>query len=913
MKLKTLREILFTTLKNLFIIYFILNHGNISGQNNETNNWIFGEYADLNFTEPSSPLSTQNSAMLATAGSASISDVDGNLLFYTNSEMVWDKNNNTMVNGSGLFGNVSADQNSIIVPISGINNLYYLFTIGAQGLFYSKIDTSLNNGLGEVIALNVPLLPALGVGKISAVHHADGESIWVTTTKLNEANEYTSFYTYKVLANGNIETPIINDNLFFKGVPEGIMKYSPNGEKLAITNILPTSINNHLFRFKFNPETGQLTNKVSILTTFEFFSVVSAYGIEFSNDSNRLYASLMKQGFINSSDNGNLAEDSLKNVLLYKYDVTSFTANASPSFLLHQQLGDLIPASLQLAKNGKIYRALSENENEGISFLGVIDSPNLSGPFSSYNHEDLNLQQKKSRLGLPNFIQSYFRTRILNENICNGEFIDYEIDTYAEITAAQWDFGDGNISNEITPNHAYDDAGNYEISVTITVNNREITTSKIINVYGVPNLLTNQELIQCDSDTDGISLFNLTDIKFKITDPSLNEELVFYESIEDAEENLNIIANYNSYTNIVQNQEIYVRVINANGCFSITSFTLNASFIDVINIPNFYSCENSDGIIGDESAVFNIADIRTEIELLLELTDATSLKFYPSLVDAQTTHNLIRTTLTSESTTIWIRLEANDASCGGIAPVNLIVNSTPIINLNDTYTFCGDSPIILYGDTTNDRLEWLDADGLVLSNSNQFSTSISGTYTHVAYIIENGLECYVSKTFTLIENEPPFFEDINVILDYDNNTISMRIGGNSDYEFSLDNLNFVGNSNNFTFNNLPSGTQTVYVRNITQCEATISKTFHLIGYPKFITPNNDGINDFWKIKGADENNLETIRIYDRYGKIIITLNQRNGYRWDGRINDILMPTTDYWFKVFFTDGQNTTGHFTVKN
>jgi gliding motility-associated-like protein len=53
-------------------------------------------------------------------------------------------------------------------------------------------------------------------------------------------------------------------------------------------------------------------------------------------------------------------------------------------------------------------------------------------------------------------------------------------------------------------------------------------------------------------------------------------------------------------------------------------------------------------------------------------------------------------------------------------------------------------------------------------------------------------------------------------------------------------------------------------------------------YPKFFTPNGDGYNDTWEIKFSFyEQNLK-VNIFDRYGKLIKTLNNTNS--WDGKYN-----------------------------
>lgn len=893
------------------IIYVFIGQLSLFSQNNETSHWNFGEYAGLDFTTPQTVQTIQNSAMLAPGGSASISNDNGDLLFYTNSEVIWDRNNNIMTNGSGLFGNKNALQNSIIVPVPNSDTLYYLFTVGTNGFHYSTIDISLNNGLGAVTNINTALLTAPGCSKLTAVHHSDGESVWVMTTKENETDEYTSFYAYKINTDGSISEPVITDNVLFRGRQKGMMKFSPNGERMAISNFIDDSMVNHLFLFRFNNETGAITNKLSIFTSLAFFEVISAYGIEFSSDSNILYVTLRRQGLL-SPGSGGVPENSEKRNLLYQYNLENNTPSQDIT-ILSDETGDMVPGSLQLAKNGKIYRALLQSENVGENKLGVINNPNEIGLSSSYNHAGVNLLDKKSSIGLPNFIQSYFRTRILNQSLCQDESVVFEIDSYSEITAAQWDFGDGNTSNELFPNHSFSSEGNYNVSVTLNINNKQVTTSKQITVHAAPNLIPQQELIQCDDNGDGISVFNLENIKAKITNPDLEEQFIFYETIEDAEQNINPITNPQSYTNLVPNQEIFTRVINYTQCYSISSFFLNAMYVELLNISDFYVCEDSDGIIGDSKGTFSNIGIRDRIREELGLPDSTSINLYPSLVDAQTTQNEIRTNLVSTSTTIWVRAEEDGLECSGLAPINLIVNNNPVVNLYDSYTFCQDAPISLYGHSSNDRYEWIDSNGTVLSTLQQFTSNTSGTYTHIAYRTQNGLECSNSKTFTLIKNEAPVFETIDVDFNYNNNTIYVEVIGNSIYEFSTDNISFEGNSNSHTFYHIPSGLQKIYVRDIDQCEETIVETLQLIGYPKFFTPNNDGINDFWSVKGADDNTFQSIQIYNRYGKLLITLNQQNMYRWDGRINNNRMPSDDYWFKVDFKDGSTKMGHFTLKN
>src|SRR4051812_6262880 len=76
----------------------------------ETDNWYFGQNASIEFNQSGRPISFNNSAMNTLAGCASISDKQGNLLFYTNGVTVWNRLHQVMQNGSGLAGNANALQ-----------------------------------------------------------------------------------------------------------------------------------------------------------------------------------------------------------------------------------------------------------------------------------------------------------------------------------------------------------------------------------------------------------------------------------------------------------------------------------------------------------------------------------------------------------------------------------------------------------------------------------------------------------------------------------------------------------------------------------------------------------------------------------------------------------------------------------
>ena len=86
--------------------------------------------------------------METNGGSASISDNDGNLLFYTDGITVWNRNHEVMPNGTGLFGSNTVSQSVIIVPKE--EDQYYIFSnqahdLDSHGLSYSIVNMTGDN------------------------------------------------------------------------------------------------------------------------------------------------------------------------------------------------------------------------------------------------------------------------------------------------------------------------------------------------------------------------------------------------------------------------------------------------------------------------------------------------------------------------------------------------------------------------------------------------------------------------------------------------------------------------------------------------------------------------------------------------------------------------------------------------
>ncbi len=247
-----------------FLLLSILSVLNINAQK-EANHWFFGRSAGLDFTNATqsiSPVIDTNGQLSTIEGCATISDASGLLLFYTDGSNVWDKNNQIMPNGTGLFGSSSSTQSAIIVPKPGDTNIYYIFTVDAQeiqfnhGLNLYTVDLTLNSGLGDVVnTAGVPtvtnLLEQPSSEKITAVQSANKTFFWVITLKFN------TFYAFKVTAFGvDISNPVTSNLTTNFGFDRrGYLKTSPNGKFLASANMT-----SGCYFYDFDNATGIVSN-----------------------------------------------------------------------------------------------------------------------------------------------------------------------------------------------------------------------------------------------------------------------------------------------------------------------------------------------------------------------------------------------------------------------------------------------------------------------------------------------------------------------------------------------------------------------------------------------------------------------------------------------------------------------------
>lgn len=666
-------------MKQLWILLFVFS-SSVGFSQNEANIWYFGENAGLDFNS-GSPVALLDGALNTLEGCSTISDTDGNLLFYSDGVTVWNRNHQIMLNGTGLNGHASSTHSALVVPKPDSSTIYYIFTVDQavvnnNGIQYSEVDMSLDNGLGGITSTkNIPLY-APTTEKLTAVKKFSGNGFWVLSHKFN-SNE---FIAYDVTASGVSTNPMISAIGTVVSDSEGAIgqiKISPNGTKVAVAsrgNIYNVQI------FDFNATTGTVSN----LLTFQP-NTTGVYGVEFSPNSDVLYVSgLGGRVYQLNLDAGSNSDILNSQILIQNNNGVNYSA-------------------IQLGPDGKLYIT------KLAGYLDVVDNPNIVGLGCNYIVDGVYLEGRLGQLGLPPFIQSFFFVGFQAEDVCLGEITNFNANISQSFDSILWDFGDGIISTDENPTHIYTISGDYNVSLTVTANGEISNDSKIITIYDVPNVNPLVELKQCDDDLDGFSAFNLNEAIDEITSNASNETITFFETQFQAQNNDNPLTNLTSYTNqTVSSDSIWARIENANGCYRISQINL---FVSTTQIPNtytkdFYKCDDdNDGV-----AVFDFSSVTPEIESMFPSGQQLIISYYKNQSDALAENNPIVDITNYQNIgypntqNIYIRVDSElDNDCLGLGHhITLHVESVPIAYSVSAQQQCDDDGDGMYAfDTTS--------------------------------------------------------------------------------------------------------------------------------------------------------------------------------------------------------------------
>jgi gliding motility-associated-like protein len=920
------------------IILFVVIFCKTATAQLEADNWVIGGESYLTFNGGSTPSQILFPSQFGIGGSTAISpsDKNGNLLFFTNGEYLYNKNTTlfpSMGNINSGFtplkstnSNAEVSQPTLCIPYPGHDSLYIIFHIYhsfnndlESPLFYSIVNTKLDNGLGDLVPgqRDIPLLNGDNVQfKLTAALHCNKKDIWVLGHLLNS----DKYFSILVTENGVSTTPT-----FFMGnfIPNpyinslhknnmGCIKVSALGNRMA-ANMQGMEFTE---LWDFNNSTGIGTNMKMITSAppagetvyyalYDHF--VGPFGIEFSPSGNIMYISTSYSYYTFVNVEGNLT-----NAVSYleQYNVNLPTqAQIQATQLLVKKIQGAYSGAIQVANNGKMYLTTG-------SALSEVPNPENYG---SCGFNPYVFTFGFSGRSIPIFLQSYFRYPVIAVGNCNFTTMSFNIQNPIGVSSIAWDFGDpasgiNNTSTLPNPTHIFSAQGSYTIKAVLQNSNGcGADTIRKVVYAGEYKVFLGNDTSFCKNDTLTLRMKipnaqnewsnGSRDTLLKVTQPGKYwvtvrlGECVAADTINITEDALpqftlgndqlicsNIsttLAPSPTYTNatytwsnaattptttITTAGDYWLLLKDAKGCTWRDTVKVNYK-----QLPNY--------TLGADKAICE----KDTLTLDATVVGATSY----------TWKNGATTPAIKAYTTGTYWCDVNKDGCIYRDSIDILVKPLPIAALGKDTTICEDNTHTLNATNTNSTYKWQDG-----ATTPTYTVSLAGQY----YVTVTKQGCISKDTINISYQLKPRFSLGADQLICPNFTITLQPKFIITDTLPLQYQWYDGSSNP-TYTATQQGLYFVDISNYcgdTRDQIMISKGLCKIYVPTIFTPNNDGKNDLFKIEGGEEVKDFELTIYNRWGtKILQTKNIQQG--WDGTINGKAQPAGAYIYLIQYKD------------
>ena len=753
----------------LFILcpYLLLSQG-------EFDQWRFGYNAGIDFSAGYAVVVSSGVSISSPEAAASVSDCDGDLLFYTDGQDVWAKNNNRMENGYDLRGVGAAypsSQGTIIVKRPQSSSIYYIFTSSdIFGVNYSIVNMAANGGLGSVIQKNINLSSGL-TQKLGVTYHGNGKDIWVITHYEN-SDVYEAFLvTQTGIGGSSVKSstgPVFTSS-------HGDIKFNQSGTKIAAV----VQDQDLITLADFNKNTGKVSNSFGVVG-----DIKQPHGCEFSPDDTKMYVSAW-----DVSPSGG--------VFQFRTLSSNFSSLMSPAKVSESYIPN---GSLQLAPDGKIYIS-NDGGFFGNSYLGIINFPNNSPGNIGFNDRGINLGSGSSSWELPNVTLTNndipVSKSILSSQFCFGDSTLFSLSNNSGLVEVLWDFDDpnsgiSNFSSILSPSHVFSEPGIYTINVKVT---------NVCNIEEYSQIITIQELPELSLD----SMTVCPDLSVQIgRDSELG--IAYNWSPGLGLSNTEISNPFFKSSDIESsNIEYVLEATSSNGCsFSDTlKIKLNPKFIGV---PDVYLCPGfgvtlfldsaiktanweSNVFVNDLSSLSPYVNPDIPTNFIVDLIDSNNCYysdtiFVNALVKVPVSAGIDKSVCFSDSITIgedispdsslfnWSPIEGISNSSSAVTQVSPISSQWYYVTVTNDTCSASDSVYVLVNDLPNINLLPIDT-SICMMDTAFFSVTGSENYNWFindsSVLASNKYELIIKKDLVAIVEG----QDLNGCSAYDTSIIKV--------------------------------------------------------------------------------------------------------------------------------------------
>lgn len=453
-------------------------------------------------------------------------------------------------------------------------------------------------------------------------------------------------------------------------------------------------------------------------------------------------------------------------------------------------------------------------------------------------------------------------------DVCDGKAMLF-INNSSGTVSQTWDFGDGNKTNSFSPSHTYAGANNYKVILTVTNSNKCTDIfEKMVTVKAKPELVffANDH---CHGSEAVFTNFSsgATSFTWRFGDGDSSKSTQSSHTYgSPGTYSLKLIGVSAKGCSVEQSKSIKVSprptpAFNApTVCYGLTTQFANSSSGAISYAWNFGDGSGSSTQSNPSYQYFNAGNYK----VILTATSSDNCK-----------EDLAKT-ITVAALPVPIFLVQDACSGVDVKPTNasLGLYTSQKWNFGDGYADTSKSPSHSY------------------TNPGIFKIQLKLT---------SGLGCTDSTSKTILIYTKPIIkisENTEISKGY---STSLVASGGTDYLWSpagtLDNPNSAN----------PKATPdqdtryTVKVMNAFGCFDTASvnvtlKSDFAIEPQNLITPNANGQNDVWKIKGIEFYPEATVMVFDQWGRIILSEeNYKN--TWDGTLKGKALPDGTYYYVI----------------
>ena len=236
----------------------------------------------------------------------------------------------------------------------------------------------------------------------------------------------------------------------------------------------------------------------------------------------------------------------------------------------------------------------------------------------------------------------------------------------------------------------------------------------------------------------------------------------------------------------------------------------------------------------------------------------------------------------------WVQVTNNANGCLRRDTINITTKPLPIVNLGKDTALCPSQTLLLDAQNSGGQFLWQD-------NSNQQMLSAGHAGTYWAEVTING--CKARDTITVSSITKPSFSlgpdqficpDQPILLDPGVSNVSYK------WQDGSIKSTYLANSEGVYFVDVTNSCGTA------RDSITILKSSCKVYIPSAFTPNNDGLNDYFKVSGTSEITEFDMNIYNRWGEIVFSTKNKD-VGWDGKYKGVELSSAVYIYVIKYKE------------